>query len=150
MPDDPEVLIVGAGPAGVVAALLLGDLGVRTLLVDRRTEVSSLPRARGIHARATEILRQLGVEADMVANALPVDPRMEVRTTVAAEPVAVVSTGGSEWKQVSPCDGIAIAQDVFESVLRQHLARRASVQLRLGVQLTDLTVDAEDRVRAVL
>lgn len=150
MPDDPEVLVVGAGPAGVVAALLLGDLGVRTLVVDRRTEVSSLPRARGIHARATEILRQLGVEADMVANALPVDPRMEVRTTVAAEPVAVVSTGGSEWTQVSPCDGIAIAQDVFESVLRQHLARRASVQLRLGVQLTDLTVDAEDRVRAVL
>jgi putative polyketide hydroxylase len=150
MPEDPEVLVVGAGPAGVVAALLLGDLGVRTLLVDKRVEVSSLPRARGIHARATEILRQLAIEADMVASALPVDPRMEIRTTLAAEPVAVVSTGGSEWTQVSPCDGIAIAQDVFEAVLRKHLARRASVQLRLGVQLSDLTVTAEDRVHAVL
>jgi flavin-dependent dehydrogenase len=45
--QEPDVLIVGAGPAGVVAALLLGDLGVRTLLIDKRTEVSTLPRAKG-------------------------------------------------------------------------------------------------------
>jgi putative polyketide hydroxylase len=146
----PDVLVVGAGPAGVVAALLLGDLGVRTLLIDKRTEVSSLPRARGVHARATEILRQLGVEADMVASALPIDPRMEVRPTVGAEPVAVVSTGGSSWTEVSPCDGIAIAQDDFETVLRRHLARRPSVEVRLGRELTDLDVGRNGRVSATL
>ncbi len=148
--DGPEVLVVGAGPAGVVAALLLGDRGVRTLVIDKRTEVSTLPRARGIHARATEILRQLDIEADMVASALPIDPRLEDRTTLGAEPVAVVSTGGSSWTEVSPCDGIAIAQDVFETVLRAHLAPRPSVELRLGVQLTNLEVDADGRVSATL
>ena len=146
----PDVLVVGAGPAGVVAALLLGDLGVRTLLIDKRTEVSALPRARGVHARATEILRQLGVEPDMVAGALPVDPRMELRPTVGTEPVAVVSTGGSSWTEVSPCDGIAIAQDDFETVLRRHLARRPSVEVRLGLELTDLDVGRDDRVSATL
>ena len=51
-----QVVIVGAGPAGMVTALLLGDLGVDCLVVDKRTQISPLPRARGIHARASEIL----------------------------------------------------------------------------------------------
>lgn len=91
---DSDVLILGAGPAGVTAALLLGDIGVRTLLVDRRSEVFTLPRARGIHARACEILRQLRIEDDMVAHALPIDPRMEVRASLAGEPLMVSATVG--------------------------------------------------------
>jgi len=42
-----QVVIVGAGPAGMVTALLLGDLGVDCLVVDKRTQISPLPRARG-------------------------------------------------------------------------------------------------------
>ncbi|MGB8381389.1 MAG: FAD-dependent monooxygenase, partial [Dermatophilaceae bacterium] len=128
------------GPAGVVAGMLLGDAGVDTLVVDRRVGVSELPRARGIHARATEILRQLDIEADMVAAQLPIAPRLEVRTSMAEPPLEVVTTGGVTWAEVSPCEGIAIAQDVFENVLRRHLARRDSVRMQLGLRLTALDV----------
>lgn len=136
-----QVLIVGAGPAGVVAALLLGDFGIDTVLIDRRTTVSELPRARGVHARATEVLRQLRIESDMVAAALPTDARMEVRTTLAEPAVHTVPTGGETFTPVSPCEGISIAQDVFEGVLRAHLARRGTVSVRLGHRLTGLVTD---------
>jgi 2-polyprenyl-6-methoxyphenol hydroxylase-like FAD-dependent oxidoreductase len=139
MPElECEVLVVGAGPAGVVTALLLDDLGVDTVVVDRRTEVSDLPRARGIHARATEILRQLGIEGDMVAASLPTDPRMEIRTSLEGPPVHVAATGGDSFSEVSPCEGIAIAQDVFEGVLRDHLGRRDGIRVRLGHRLVAL------------
>lgn len=137
---------MGAGPAGVTAALLLGDIGVRTLLVDMRNEVSTLPRARGIHARACEILRQLGIEDDMVGHALPIDPRMEVRSSLAVDPLMVAATGGSAFAEVSPCEGIAIAQDVFEGVLRSHLPQRETVTLKLGVRLTALQVPGGEGV----
>ena len=136
-----QVLIAGAGPAGVVAALLLGDFGIDTVLIDRRATVSELPRARGVHARATEVLRQLRIESDMVAAALPTDARMEVRTTLAEPAVHTEPTGGETFTPVSPCEGISIAQDVFEGVLRAHLPSRRTVSMRLGHRLTGLVTD---------
>ena len=135
-----QVVIVGAGPTGAVTALLLGDLGIDCLVIDKRTEISALPRARGIHARASEILRQLGVEQDMAAAALPIRPQMEIRGPLDQPPAATIPTGGADFAEVSACEGIAIAQDVFESVLRDHLARRPSVELRLGTRATDLEI----------
>lgn len=144
--DSCEVLIVGAGPAGVVTSMLLGDLGIDCLIVDKRTAVSPLPRARGIHARATEILRQLGVEGDMVAAALPVGPRMEIRGPLNEPPATVIPTGGSDFDEVSPCEGIAVAQDLFETVLREHLRHRPTVRLRLGLDATAVEVKADGSV----
>ena len=135
-----QVVIVGAGPAGVVTALLLGDQGIDCLIIDKRPGVSSLPRARGIHARASEILRQLGIEADVTAAALPIRPQMEVRGPLDQPPSAIIPTGGADFTEVSPCEGIAIAQDLFEGLLRTHVTRRPTVELRLGVRATDVQI----------
>ena len=80
---EPDVLVVGAGPAGVTAALLLADAGVTVEVVDKRRSVSPLPRARGIHARAVEILRLCGVEVAMRARELAIASRMEIRQNLA-------------------------------------------------------------------
>lgn len=145
-----DVVVVGAGPAGVVTGMLLGDRGVRTLVVDRHTGISELPRARGIHARATEILRQLRVEDDLVAAALPVVPRLELRPSLAQPPAFDATTGGDTWAEVSPCEGVAIAQDVLEGVLRRHLGTRESVTLQLGRRLTGLDLADPAAVRATI
>jgi 2-polyprenyl-6-methoxyphenol hydroxylase-like FAD-dependent oxidoreductase len=60
MSDDPEVLIIGAGPVGLSAALALGRAGVRCLVLERRNEFSRYPKANGVHARTMEIFREWG------------------------------------------------------------------------------------------
>lgn len=142
MSERVDVLIAGAGPTGVLTALLLADLGVRVLAVDRRTVVSELPRSRGVHARATEVLRQLGAEEDMVAASLPTVPRFDVCTSLAEPPLFAAATGGETMSVVSHCEGVTISQDDFEAVLRRHLATRDTAELRLGVRLAAFEADA--------
>ena len=120
--ETPDVLVVGAGPAGLTLSLLLTDLGVRVLCVERRHVVSNLPRARGVHARAAEILRACDAEEPMRARQLPVEHRMEHRADLVSPVHQTVLTGGAELTEVSPCEGIAISQDLFESVLRKLIS----------------------------
>ena len=61
MSDNPEVLIIGAGPVGLSAALALGHAGIRCLVLERRAEFSRYPKANGVHARTMEIFREWGV-----------------------------------------------------------------------------------------
>jgi 2-polyprenyl-6-methoxyphenol hydroxylase-like FAD-dependent oxidoreductase len=58
---DADVLIVGAGPTGLMLANQLGRRGVRALLVDRHAHPARETRALGVQARTMEIYAQLGV-----------------------------------------------------------------------------------------
>ena len=61
------MLIVGAGPAGLTTAITLAHHGVASLLVERRSELSGLPRATGASTRTMELVRSWGIEADVRA-----------------------------------------------------------------------------------
>jgi 2-polyprenyl-6-methoxyphenol hydroxylase-like FAD-dependent oxidoreductase len=60
-----EVLIVGAGPTGLVLALWLTRLGVRVRIVDKLSEPGTTSRALAVQARTLELYRQIGL-ADAV------------------------------------------------------------------------------------
>ena len=62
-----DVLIVGAGPTGLVLALWLTRLGVRVRIIDKTTEPGTTSRAIVVQARTLEFYRQLGL-ADAVVN----------------------------------------------------------------------------------
>ena len=55
-----EVLIVGAGPTGLVLALWLARLGIRIRIIDKTAEPGTSSRALGVQARTLEFYRQLG------------------------------------------------------------------------------------------
>jgi 2-polyprenyl-6-methoxyphenol hydroxylase-like FAD-dependent oxidoreductase len=62
-----EVLIIGAGPTGLVLALWLTKLGVRVRIVDKTAEPGTTSRALGIQARTLELYRQLDLADAVVA-----------------------------------------------------------------------------------
>lgn len=155
MTTEFPVLIVGGGPAGLTASLLLSRFGVEHLLVDKRATTGGLPRARGVHARAMEIMRVCGVEADLRRHELDITPGAVWQETLAAPPLRE-DTAGAAAAPVSPCEGLSISQDVFEDVLRTHARDHDAADLRTGVELVSLdgtdavlrSAAGVDRVRA--
>ncbi|MFM7143241.1 MAG: FAD-dependent monooxygenase, partial [Alphaproteobacteria bacterium] len=56
-----DVLVVGGGPTGLVASLLLARHGLRSILVEQRDGTDEHPRAHELNARSIEILLSRGV-----------------------------------------------------------------------------------------
>ena len=65
MQSNTDVLIVGAGPTGLVLALWLTRLGVRVRIIDKTAESGTTSRALAVQARTLELYRQIGL-ADAV------------------------------------------------------------------------------------
>jgi 2-polyprenyl-6-methoxyphenol hydroxylase-like FAD-dependent oxidoreductase len=73
MTPDADVIVVGAGPTGLlVAGDLAGDLG-SCMVLERRHDESNLSRAAGVNTRTLEELDARGIADDMVQSGLPVD-----------------------------------------------------------------------------
>jgi 2-polyprenyl-6-methoxyphenol hydroxylase-like FAD-dependent oxidoreductase len=63
---DPEVLVVGAGPVGLVAALFLQQHGVRVEIIDMHQRTTQHSYALAIHPRTLEILDEAGLAEGLI------------------------------------------------------------------------------------
>ena len=68
-PMQDDVLIVGAGPTGLVLALWLTRLGRRVRIIDKTAEPGTTSRALALHARTLELYRQLDLTDAVIARA---------------------------------------------------------------------------------
>ena len=73
--SDVDVLIVGAGPVGMLGGILASRHGLTSLVVERRDGPQTSPAAHVVNARTYEICRQAGLDMDRIhaAGKDPVD-----------------------------------------------------------------------------
>ena len=147
-----DVLVVGAGPAGLTAAATLGRLGIDTLVVERRAELSVLPRATGGSTRSMEIFRSFGIEDDILAGGVDVEPMMLSCTTLSAAadgmPVPIGLPTREQAAVISPTGPACVPQDHLEPVLLDYV-RGLGVLAELGTELAAVEPSA-DGVSATL
>lgn len=77
-PSMTDVLVVGAGPVGLTAAIVLTQRGHTVTLVDGQPEGANTSRAAVVHSRTLELLEPYGVTPDLVARGLHT-PRFAIR-----------------------------------------------------------------------
>jgi 2-polyprenyl-6-methoxyphenol hydroxylase-like FAD-dependent oxidoreductase len=114
-----QVLIVGAGPTGLVLALWLDRLGVRVRVIDKAAGPGTASRALGVQARTLEYYRQLGLAEAVVERGLEfAAANLWVRGRRAAR-----AAFGEMGKGISPYPYMAIfPQDEHERLLIDRLA----------------------------
>ncbi|WP_051191948.1 FAD-dependent monooxygenase [Microbacterium luticocti] len=133
---DVAVAVVGAGPTGLVLAILLHQYGVRTLIVERNHSTYDEPRAVGISGESLRICQQLGILDRLVP---------ELRMDVGHRYFGVDERVLTEILPQPTPDGFP-AKSVFDQPqLEQLLAARAQelgIDIRFGTEATLRDQDA--------
>jgi len=151
------VLVVGAGPAGLVTSLLLGRQGIQVLQIDRREGVSELPKATGINMRTMEILRGVGLAEAVMGAAMDISgmPVATTKVTLASPealskaPFTFPSGTNLSATYPSPAGAQHLAQDQMDAMLLAAAQVVDSVDVRYGNELVSFEQD-DDGVTAVI
>ncbi len=96
LPNRTDVVIIGGGPVGLTASLLLDRLRIAHVVVEAQDPPSDHPQAHFINSRSMEIFRELGLEAAIREAAAPLDEwRRHVYATALAQARPAPSVRGS-------------------------------------------------------
>lgn len=142
---DPDVLIVGAGPTGLMLANQLARRGVRVAIIDRHAGPARETRALAVHARTMEIFDRLGI----AGRALELGRRGAAANLWAGGRRTARVPLGDIGRDLSPFPFVLmLGQDDSEAILGERL-RAGGVAVQWGTELTGLEQSA-DRVVATL
>ena len=141
--ENPQVVIVGGGPCGLMAAVLLGKFGIPTILVEKHPGISRHPKAMGVTRRTAEIYRQLGLLEEMQKGGLahPVDAISTwARGGLAGELLGSAPLVEDDLR-FSPCARFHCAQPHNEAVLLRAAQAAESIDIRFQTKATEITQD---------
>ncbi|AXE87010.1 FAD-dependent monooxygenase [Streptomyces sp. Go-475] len=132
MPEATEVLIVGAGPTGLMLAGDLAAAGVSVTVLERRAQESLLTRAFAVHARTLELLDARGVADELVTRGVRIgtlqmigDAQLDLKRLPSRFPYMLLTP-----------------QHETEAVLAKR-AGALGADVRLGAEVTGLRQDAD-------
>ena len=132
--NDCQVLVVGAGPTGLVLACELLARGIRARVIDKGDDVVLQTRALGIHARTLEVFDMMGLAERFVEHGQVVrrfHMYADGKTLVRLE----LARSGSAFGFM-----LDVPQDVTEAILRQRVSELGG-SVERGTELRGLSQD---------
>ena len=130
------VLIVGAGPVGLLTAILLARQGIDCLVIERRQpRQDSAPKAHVVNPRSLEIFRAAGLDiGEMYAQGSPRDAANHVwfLQTLVGRELGVISTADPRTDALTPTPMLNLAQPRLEAILTREAASCPGVEIRRG------------------
>jgi 2-polyprenyl-6-methoxyphenol hydroxylase-like FAD-dependent oxidoreductase len=143
--DSAEVLIVGAGPAGLSASIELGRRGIRCIVVEKNDRVGYSPRAKTTNVRTREHLRRWGI-AEALRDASPI-ARDRPSTVVFATRMnghllarfENALNGNRERNNLYSESAQWVPQYTLEDVLRQHAQSFPNVTIHFQTEFVSLS-----------
>ncbi|GAA4025252.1 FAD-dependent monooxygenase [Streptomyces plumbiresistens] len=151
-----DVLVVGAGPAGLTAAAFLAEHGVDAITVTKYPGTAPTPRAHITNQRTVEVFRDLGLEDQVREIAMPAElmGTNVWATSFAGVELARMMTWGrgrdrqGDYDSASPSQMCNAPQNALEPVILAS-AQEREADIRFGTELVDIVQD-DDGVRATL
>lgn len=125
-----QVLVVGAGPVGLMLAGLLAQIGLDVAVLERRTAPRQYSRAIGLHPPALAVLNLIGLKDAALAAGL----RVHVGQAYSRGRLL----GALSFQQAWPDDPyvLVLPQNRTEALLRQRLTEVAPAALHTGWDVT--------------
>jgi 2-polyprenyl-6-methoxyphenol hydroxylase-like FAD-dependent oxidoreductase len=140
--DYPDVLVVGAGPVGLVAAHELARRGVRVRVIDKRTTPTDESRACAVHAGSLDMLDRMGIADDLLGLGVK---SLDMNMVVDGKTLMRVPFEGVD-SAFPYC--LVLPQAETERVLTDHVTA-LDITIERGVTATALTQD-DDAVHVSL
>jgi 2-polyprenyl-6-methoxyphenol hydroxylase-like FAD-dependent oxidoreductase len=131
---NPDVMVVGAGPVGLVAASELARRGVRVRVIDKLAQPTDQSRAIAVHARSLDMFDRMGIVDELVSTGIRATA---MQLYAGHRRLFRVPLGGVD--SAFPFT-LTTAQTETERVLGDHL-RSLGVTVERGVELFALTQD---------
>lgn len=133
-----DVIVVGAGPVGLTAALTLAEVGVQVTVVEKSSAPGDLPRAISLQDESFRILEQLGLAAALKAESLTDTGSryFGLDEQLLAEAKPMRSRLGHPAKS-------QFDQPILEQLLFDRAIEHPNVEMRLSSEVVELTQDVD-------